>query len=191
MGTLKVFTQACRTLNSRPATIILFVAGFAASILLFPRLYVDGLSRREALSEIVVIFVPLLFAKLLNLTILSFVDFSVSRSIEAYRYRTSLEKARARALRILFEKKIPCYALDSAALGSERIFLNAAAGVLRACGVKGNPPIIIAGEEPFVLVRLTAQTAAEGEGVKAHFYSQDQKGVVLAKIISSSIEAAA
>lgn len=183
---LKLFVQACSKLNSRPATIILYVAGFVASILLFPRLYVDGFTRREALSEIVVIFVPLLFAKLLNLTMLSFVDFSLSRSRESYRYRTSVEKARARTLRILLEKKNKCYALDSVALGSERMFINAAASVLMAAGVKGSPPVVIVGEEPFVLARITA----ENEGVKAQFYSQDKKGEVLAKIISSSIEAA-
>ena len=187
MGTLKTFTRACRALNSRPATIILYVAGFVASILLFPRLYVDGLSRKEALAEIVFIFIPLLFAKLLNLTILSFVDFSLSHSREVYRFRASMEKARARTLRILVEKKIACYTLDSVALGIERLLLNAAAGVIGAAGVKGTPPVVIAGEDPFVLVRITA----EGEGVKAQFYSQDTKGQVLAKIISSSIEAAA
>ncbi len=186
MGTLKFFVQACRALNSRPATIILYVAGFIASILLFPRLYVDGLSRKEALSEIVVIFVPLLFAKLLNLTMLSFVDFSLSGSRESYKYRTSVEKARARTLRILLEKKDRCYTLDSVSLGSERLFLNAAAAILKAAGAKGSPPAVIVGEEPFVLARVTAEGA---DGVKAQFYSQDQRGQVLAKLISSSIGA--
>ncbi|MFH1106932.1 MAG: hypothetical protein V1787_03475 [Candidatus Micrarchaeota archaeon] len=191
MGTLRLAVKACSALNSRPVTIILIVAGFVISILAFPKLYSDGLSRKEAFAEVLFIFVPLLFGKLTSLTLLSFVDFTLGKSQESYRYRLNIEKARARVIRIMVEKKVRSYSLDSMALGSERLFLTAAAYILHAAGVKGEPPLVIVGENPFVLVRMRRQPVAadEEEGISAQLHYDDQKGQVLSKLISSTLGA--
>ncbi|MFH1200040.1 MAG: hypothetical protein V1708_03160 [Candidatus Micrarchaeota archaeon] len=193
MGLLNITAKASRAINSRPATIVLVVLGIVACILLFPRLYADGgISRKEALGEAVVVFVPLLFAKLLNLLLLSFSDFALSRSPEKRITQASTAKAKARIFRILAERKNKYCFLDSVTLGSERHLLSAARKIAKAFGANNEPPSIIMCEDPFVLIRVSAswRPGTHEECTMLHMHSSDARGHVLSKLISSSLETA-
>ncbi len=198
MGSLSLTFNTIEVLSSRALTILLFVFGVAIAIIVFPRLSVDGITGKDATSELLVIFMPYLVVKALTLLLAAAFDGMAASSREFSRqYSLNFEKAKARIFRILYEKQLRSYSPVDTALGIERYLLPVVQPLLAAFSPWKGVPTVLVTRNPFVAVRIryrkldekAALQTGQPHLVDVQVAAEEPQARILAKIILSSLEA--
>ncbi len=183
---VKGSTAALNLLNQRAFTIMLFLVGIAGGVVLYPSLIEEGVTKREAVGLILMVFLPYLIFKGVILLLILALDVSTNFSAKkADTYKMNYEKAKARVAKIFIDKNVAFTKVDNFEFGIERYLVIVLQKYLT--GTKFNYPANFISVNPFIVARL--YDLKDGRTQVKVLYEEEREAETLGRLIVASMQA--